>query len=346
MISNREKFYFDLIAYGIKRERTPRRYERVYRHYPRAPRARYFFDKVIAENRKEFDLISVRKELRKVLSKGCNEIRMKLSKKLNRALPFLDVSGRIPDFGEYVRLDFEEYENVSLPPFYFPKHSSSLVIPKSHNILLVISREKKSAIQLIKYIQSKFEELSIVSKDFGLELDFFIGGQKLQEKLLTTTRNVERITFEKPKNDFEKEVIKACRKNTDSLLSNVNVYFKEPQENSEYDILITFTPDDKIIIEPTDYERLKRELPRRKLKQELILRTSDSARLLGAKAIVVAKGFPAQTFSDIKKIADSRGVVLLNEEDYELKIGAEFLEHLLPRRMPVELPLELAIHEE
>ena len=336
---NGKKFYFDLVLYRTRMLMPSGQLRRMMGKYS-FQESKYFLDKFIAKNREEFEQIDIAHELEHILRKGFKEIRLRLKNKLEEILPFPDLYDRIPAFEKYIDLNFDEYyERAALPSFYFSKKFSSLLIPRSLDSFLVISETKKNVTQLVKKIKSESEKLS----DATIKLDSFSVGEKSQELILSNTPNVSRISFEEAKNDFEKEIIRTCKKNTDSLLSNVNVYFKNPIENFECDVYVAFGGEDKLIIEPTDYNQLKRELPSGKLKQELVLQTSDKARRLGAKAVVIAKGFPDQTFSEIKKIADSRGVVLFNEENYKVKIVGEFLEHMLPQPGAVFHPSVMAV---
>jgi hypothetical protein len=112
------------------------------------------------------------------------------------------------------------------------------------------------------------------------------------------------------------------------------VTFKEPVENFEYDVFMNFPPRTRFVVEPTDYESIKEEISNQKiatetLKSKVVLAMLDKAQRLRARGIVVVNGFPENTFSQLKTISDSRGVILMNEKDYKEKLPAELCKAIL-----------------
>lgn len=72
-----------------------------------------------------------------------------------------------------------------------------------------------------------------------------------------------------------------------------------------------------------DYEKIKDEIQKLKettkhfkenLKSTILLRTFDKANRLGIESVVILNGFPKDVFSDIREIATSRGIILLDNE--------------------------------
>lgn len=55
----------------------------------------------------------------------------------------------------------------------------------------------------------------------------------------------------------------------------------------------------------------------------------DKAQRLSARSIVVVNGFPEETFSQLRTLADSRGVILMNEKDYKEKLPIELCQAML-----------------
>jgi hypothetical protein len=86
----------------------------------------------------------------------------------------------------------------------------------------------------------------------------------------------------------------------------------------------------KLIIEPTNYENLKEQMPPTEtLKSKIILGTHDKAQRIGAKVIVIAGWFPDEIFKELKKIADSRHVTLLSDVNYKSELPLIFWDNLL-----------------
>lgn len=301
--------------------------------------ADYFFKKIIAENEDEFETVDVRSELLDVLSRGISSVETKLKEKFS----LITSSEIIEKLLEPMRASAARALDRTYGPltsrrvprrFHFHKESPSVIFSVTSNIFYVISENRKHATDLVTGIKSKFEELNEVTKDFDLELLKFLTSQDYQSFILKRIENVSKVGYGKPRNAFEEKVIKTCKKVTSSFLSNVNVEFEESAESFEYDVFVGFTGGRKVIIEPTDYESIKKEMHEEKiaretLKSKVILATQDKARLLNARSIVIVNGFPDDIFLKLKKIADSREVRLMNEKDYEIGIPAELCNNLL-----------------
>jgi hypothetical protein len=293
----------------------------------------YFFQKAVAENREEFETIDVQKELMILLSKGTKSILKRLREKLGSVLLSTEAIDTVlpQDFPEHLYLSRITRELPSR--VYFHKTCPVAIFPVSSVSMFVLGNNKDDVKKAIKDIKSKCEELSEVTVDFGMELVKFLTSRDYQRSLLENLENIQKTEYGKPKNDFEKEVVQACEKITTSFLPNLTIIFDKPRESFEYDLFFGFGEESRVIVEPTDYESLKSELINGKvgkdtLKSRIILGTLDKARRLRAESVVVVKGFPERTFMDLKSLADSRGVRLMSNENYEKILPSIFLNNI------------------
>jgi hypothetical protein len=300
----------------------------------------YFFDRSVRQNDEHFEPFHIRREIRNAVDENAQRLLKNLREKFENIVPFPDfVVNLVPDaktFTEHLIFDFE-----SPSEYYFHKESSSVIIPFGVSSFCILTKTRKDADDLVKFLKQEFEELNSVTKDFGLELEEVLTGRKYQEHVLRASGNIQNLQMKEPQNEFEKEVIMFCSGITSSLLPNVEISFTEPVETYECDIFMGINETIKQIIEPTDYESMKGKIPQgENLKSQLILRTLDKAQRLGAKSAVITKGFPESAFNDLKKIADSRGIALLNETNYRSSLPRLFCDNLVkafsePVRYPV-----------
>jgi hypothetical protein len=86
--------------------------------------------------------------------------------------------------------------------------------------------------------------------------------------------------------------------------------------------------DSIIVIEITDYNSAREEIHENydTLKSKLILSTVDKAQRLGARVVIIAKGFPPNIFAQMKELAVSRKVTLLSDEEYKKGIEDTILQ--------------------
>lgn len=339
MSSDKPKFYFEpvnvLVGRHVEAElESESDEERLAEESRTELTGQYFFKKVIAENKEEFETIDIRSEISSLFADAYQSVALKLKEKLNSVISseMMDVLFRFPSkLPEYeMRRTFRQAPRL----LYLHKESQSLVIPSSANIFCVLSNEAKHVQNLVASIKSKFEELNNVTKDFGLELLKFLTSKDYQSFFLEKIEDVTKIEYGEPKNPFEKEVISRCSQITSSFLSNVNVQFKEPNEIFEYDVFLSFPPAASVVIEPTDYSTLKKEMASQRLvpetlKSKIVLAMQDKAQRLEAKSIVVVNGFPQNTFMQLKTIADSRGVILMNQKDYKDRLPYQLCRTML-----------------
>lgn len=342
MSSDKPKFYFEpvnvLVGRHVEAELESESDEERYAEESRTELSgQYFFKKVIAENREEFETIDISSEISSLVADAYQSVALKLKEKLSSVISpeMMDVLLRFPSkLGARAEYDTRRTFRQAPRLLYLHKESPSLVIPFSANVFCVLSNEAKHVQSLVASIKSKFEELNNVTKDFGLELLKFLTSKEYQSFFLEKIENVTKIEYGEPKNPFEKEVISRCSQITSSFLSNVNVQFKEPNESFEYDVFLSFPPTASVVIEPTDYSTLRKEMASQRLipetlKSKIVLAMQDKAQRLEAKSIVVVNGFPQNTFLQLKTIADSRGVILMNQKDYKDRLPYELCRTML-----------------
>jgi len=338
----KSKFYFEPVSVLLGRSGEPESEEAEFIGESRGELGgQYFFKKVIAENSEDFETVDIRSEISLLITNAYDSVAENLREKLSSLISpeMANILFRIPSkpSANLVRRALRDAPGR----LYFHKKSPTIIIPSSSNVFCVLSNEAKHVHNLVANIKSKFEELNNITRDFGLELLKILTSNDYQSFFLENIDKVKKIEFGEPKNSFEKEVINVCSQITSSFLSNVNVQFEEPSESFEYDVFVSFPPKSIVVIEPTDYTALRKELAGQKivpetLKSKIILAMQDKAQRLKAKSIVVVKGFPSNTFSQLKTIADSRGVILMTEKDYKEKLPSQLCENMLlslsPRR--------------
>jgi len=186
------------------------------------------------------------------------------------------------------------------------------------NILLMFSKNYNAILKLNEKIKTDFEKLNKVTKDFGLQMTGYLFGEEVGKYQLNKIEAIKSISYGPIKNDFEKEVFENIRSLTNCLLTNIEITYEKPTETFEYDILIPIEKDNMLNIEVTDYEMAKGKVHENvdSLKSQLILSSADKAQRLRATCIIIAKGFPSETFEQMKELATSRNVTLFNEHDY------------------------------
>jgi len=299
----------------------------------------YFFQKTVAENREEFEIIDVGHELRRLIDKWTNGLTKRLKERFASVIPSTEVVDIILPQSLPERVYIPRIARGLPRPVYFHKVRPVAVIPISPVSMYILGNKREHVTKVIEDIKFRCEELNEVTADFGLELLKILTSRDYQEFLLERLEKIEKTDYGNPKNDFEKEVIQTCEETTTSLLSNLTIVFSEPTESFEYDLFIGFGDELRVIIEPTDYESLKTEIQDVKvgkdtLKSRVILGTLDKARRLKAESIVVVKGFPEKTFTDLKSLADSRGVSLMSDENYRNSLPFVLLNNLTRTLIP------------
>jgi hypothetical protein len=338
MSSPKPQFYFEpvsiLVGPSVEEPEAPRPEFVDFVAATRGIDSDYFFRKTVSENSEDFEVIDVHAMFSYAMTGAYNSVSKKLKEKLSPVISSDTLDGlfHLPSTVDnmLVRRAF-----VDMPTtVYLHKKSPTMIVPIRSDTFCVISNEAKKVQALVKELKSKCDALSTVTKDFGLALQKFLSARDYQSFLLTKMEKISKFEIGEPKNPFEKEVIEACSLVTNSFLPNVTVQFEEPNECFEYDVFINLPPRTRFIIEPTNYETVQKEINVQKLatetlKSKIILATQDKAQRLSARSIVIVNGFPEKTFAQLKTLADSRGVILMNEEDYKEKLPVELCQAIL-----------------
>jgi hypothetical protein len=334
MSGSEKQFFFEPVKYVAKTETRERRARTIPDEVPlhllrREVGGQYFFSKVIRENKDAFEVVDMMSQLDSTLKESIMRINDELKERFSKIVPSTEMIEKVLPSKEQHRIArFIDYDMPSR--YYFYKEGASVIWRTGSDSFYVVSKTKENAEKVIGMIKSEFERLNIITKDFGLELVSFLTGPDYQKALLQTYQDVQTITYREPKNEFEKGVIDFCSNFTTSFLHNIEICFTEPIETCELDIFIGFSEQVKLVIEPTNYENLKEQMPPTEtLKSKIILGTHDKAQRIGAKVIVIAGGFPDEIFKELKKIADSRHVTLLSDVNYKSELPLIFWDNLL-----------------
>lgn len=297
--------------------------------------ARYFLNKILSENDEDFETINIGSKFIEAIKHEAGSLVAGVKERLSPIVSpeIAEVLLKIPDIEPYM-----SYRLIRGIPtsFFFYRKNPSVILAKEGS-LYVISKNRENITSVVEHLKSKCEELNKITKDFGLELVKFLTYQDYQNAILDNTPKIKKREIGTPRNEFEEKVIKTVQNITTSFLPNVTIQFDEPPETFEYDVFIGFGESQKVIIEPTDYESIKDEirngvLATETLKSKVILATQDKAQRLRAKSVVIANGFVDDTFAKIKNLADSRGVVLMSEKDYEVSLPSLLLGLVVSRR--------------
>jgi len=194
-----------------------------------------------------------------------------------------------------------------------------IIVQINKSNILIISNNNDNVKQITEKLHQAFMRYSDEIKEFGYTLGYFISGKNLVEKWLVDKKNVAEIKILKPKNKLENKVINYIKKYTDSFLSNIEIKFIEPVETFEYDIILEL-PNIFLNIEIMDYSSIKDEIYETKkatplfienIKSTTLLKSIDKANKLDLKLIIVMSGFPNDVLKNIKTIASSRGITII-----------------------------------
>lgn len=301
----------------------------------------YFFRKTVSENSQDFEVLDIQATLSSAVSGAYNSVSKEIKEKLTPIISPETMSSlfHLPKTVDatYIRRALVEIPTI----VYLHKKSPTMIVPSRGDVFCIISNEAKNVKALTADLKAQCENLSRITHDFGLVLKSFLTGREYQSYLLAKIEKVIKHEIGSPKNEFEKEVVEACSSVTSSFLPNVNVQFQEPNECFEYDVFINLPPRTRFIIEPTNYESVQTEISGKKLatetlKSKIILATQDKAQRLGARSIVIVNGFPEETFAQLKTLANSRGIILMNETEYKTQLPTELCQAMvsaLNRRM-------------
>lgn len=302
----------------------------------------YFIRKIFVKNNNEYKTVGYSKEALDSALKILKENRESIKKDLDILDDETLAEKLLPDEpGELsTRLSLPSGNVDSVHVRRIPP--DGLIINKGEGTILVVCKNIEDVKQLILDIKDKFYYIDAITKDFGLNLTSFLTSRELTESRVKKSKSFLSFKVLKPKNEFEKEMLRSLEKITDCYLSNIEVAFSEPQENFEYDAIVCFGDNMVFDIELKDYNLVNEEIHYSKitesLKSKIVLNVHDKALRMQAEPIVVVNNFPSDVYKSIAELAQSRNVTLLESRDVERSLKNHFLTKLLaqdePRRSP------------
>jgi len=280
--------------------------------------ANYFFEKVIENNISKFQQVGISQATQENISKMIQTELRGQENKLTSASGDVDITSKLLNI-------FRDWdENIITPTnygaFVTQDEPMGIILRIRRNTLMIIAKDLEQAKKINETIRMDFEKLNKTTKDFGLNLTEYLTGKEFSLSMLNRINDkIKQLNYRPTKNSFEKEVMDEIEKITNCNLNNVEIQFSEPVETFEYDILLPTSIEHVFDIEVTDYESAKAKVYENQgtLKSQLILSTLDKAQRLSAESIIIAKGFPEEIFNQMKELATSRHITLLNENNYK-----------------------------
>jgi hypothetical protein len=201
----------------------------------------------------------------------------------------------------------------------------ALVCEIDEGKFVVIAQDENSTQKLMSQLLHELQRTSKLVKFTGYLLERFRTGRQLVESCLANRRDIISATSGRTRSPFESWVKNEVRVLTDSFVPNIVIRFKGPTEEEEYDCLVALAPEIFYDIEATDYSSVTADILRHNksmpfiketLKSTLLVRSQQKAKRIGAKALIVAKGFPGPAFNDLRRIGSEMGVGLVDENHF------------------------------
>ena len=290
----------------------------------------YFLSKIVSDNPTRFRPFGIDHELR---SKARDLVRSKHAKDSE------DLRGVVenPELVKEVLPEEKDLEDLiplrRVTGRLFRINGKGLLVDNNDGTFHVIAKNKTEGEELACWIEAEVRQVAKVTADFNLTLDKLLRGRDFALGLVKQVENLVAFEERTPKNPFEKDVAEGISAITNATLANVEASFAKPVETQEYDVLLPIANDFILDIEVKDYEAVKKEIhsTNENLKQKIVSGPADKAGMMEATPIVVVKGFPPEVFSQLKEIATSRKVNLLDVGNYRLEIEKIILKHLLRR---------------
>jgi hypothetical protein len=287
----------------------------------KAPDESWYFDAAMSEQ--GFELLALPPKAKESIKKIVEDERLKIATNLFGILPDPPI---LLSLARLVNVDFKGPTNI----FFRSQKPAAIIIQDAVNCFVVLSANKQDCDKIVNDLQNSFQRLSSITKDFGYELDFFIMGKNFAKNWITSLPSVKGIAGKKSKNDFERKVVEILSSMTDSFVSNTEVFFLQPSESFEYDIILVLSDKMVIVIEVKDYKTSLQDIKKTKvsepfkdnIKSHLLLRTVDKATRISphVQIVLILRGFPNPTFTSISELAKSRGILLFNDYDLEHKL--------------------------
>lgn len=277
------------------------------------PDESWYFDKVVSEI--GFEPLDFSAEVKKLILKHAEEEKQKIRHRLKNIITYPELLGA---FLSSIDVDFFSPKGV-----YLHKNPLAIVLRIDEDSFIVISSNKDEGETVVEKFRSRFIELGKTIANFGYLIDRFETGKNVVKQWLESKKDIFATNELKPKTDLEEKIIEVIDQFTDSYISNLEIIFKDPSESFEYDVVLVLHEKLALNIEVMDYEDVKDEIQKLKettkyfkenLKSTILLRTFDKTNRLGIESVIILKGFPSDVFSNIREIATSRGMTLLDSK--------------------------------
>jgi hypothetical protein len=292
--------------------------------------AGYYFDKVIRESQ-DFSHLGITEEVLTEIKQIFTKESAAQNKKIDEILQSDFANELFLDWGKYLEI-LREQKSQSV--YIHNDIPGSLIVRQSSNEFFILSKNIDDTVNLFDKLNLECEKIGNITKDFGLTYQGLISGKEYACSIIEKIEGLGNYKINNPKNSFESTVIAEISKLTNSILTNIEIAFKNRNETFEYDILLALKKDLILDIEITDYDLAKEKIHENNvdtLKSQVILSPIDKAQLLGAKLVIIARGFPDDAFTKMKELATSRKVLFLSENDFYKSLEKLIMNSCIPK---------------
>jgi len=279
---------------------------------PRLPDESWYFDKVVSES--GFKPLDFSHEVKNSILELAKREKSKIQSQLKKLVTYPEL---LMAFLSSINVDFFSPKGV-----YLHKDPFAVILRIDEDSFVILSGNKEEGKIVVQKIKSRFTELGKSIENFGYLVDRFQTGRDIVKQWLESKKDISAINELRPKTDLEKKIIEMVDQFTDSYISNLEIIFKNPSESFEYDLVLFLHEKLALNIEVMDYEKKRDEIQRLKetkyfkenLKSTILLRTFDKANRIGMESVIVLNAFPEDVFSNIREVAASRGIILLDNK--------------------------------
>jgi len=293
----------------------------------------YFLEKVLKKHKEEYRKVWYSSSAINKAKETLNKDRISIKKDLAFLGDDQLAEKLLPKPPSDLMLSLFSTDGISREIYIRTSPPRGIIIKKGKGRIMILGENLKNVKQIIDNLKGEMEDINSVSRDLGLKLERILSSNELVEFRVKNLDKFVSLKQDKPKNEFEQEMIKILSRITDCYLSNISISFSHPTENFEYDSIVYLGDDLLFDIEFKNYEMVKDELYSAgydaTLKNKVITEINDKATRLHAEPLVITKGFPQNTLDTIRDLAQSRNVTLIPFEDQ--KTEANLLNHFLSK---------------
>ena len=299
----------------------------------------YFVSKVLDNEKNGFERLNPNKNIEQRWEKIIEDEKQKVEKKVNDVDPLLaEVAWK---FLKTASLDNGGIRGKIIAGWiYNEEEADSLILqtvdPRRRHPddeeggdtnLLIISKDSKSNNESIDDIKEEKERLQPLIEEFVLFEDIKQGKDIVLE---TVGRRTEEWKMKESENDFEIEIQDYLKDKTNLIVTNIEGKFSSG-ESSEYDAIVQPVGqyNKGYAVEVKNFEQVQDQIEEEKesininttLKSKLITQPKDQADMMNLRLIMIVKDLEGERYQDLKKHAEQRKVILLNDENYEEELG-------------------------